>query len=175
MDASHMTPCQHLGEAYNLLEHLGAPARMRSAQATIALLAIQLQEAPNQEQRQVGGPAVGTYQFESGGGIEGVLQHKASSQLATAVCKALGVAPTRDGVYAALQTSNDVLDACFARLLLWTDPHALPAIGDVEGAFQLYLRTWRPGAYTRGNTETRRKLRQKWSVNYAKALEQVTS
>jgi len=170
-----MTPIEHLANAYDLLEHLGAPRSMRSAQASVSMLATQLQEAPNQEQKQIGGPAVGTYQFENGGGIKGVLQHPASSRLAVAVCKALGVEPTRDGVYAALQTTNDVLDACFARLLLWTDPHQLPAIGDVEGAFQLYLRTWRPGAYTRGNAEQRRKLRQKWSVNYAKALEQVTT
>lgn len=170
-----MTPIMHLRDAYTLLEHLGAPSRMRSAQASVILLAIQLQEAPNQEQKQIGGPAVGIWQFESGGGIRGVLQHDASSRLAVAVCKALNVEPSRAGVYAALQTTNDVLDACFARLLLWTDPHALPGIGNIEGAFQLYLRTWRPGAYSRGNAEQRRKLRQKWSVNYAKALEQVTA
>lgn len=170
-----MTPTEALAGAYALLEQLGAPRSMRSAQATVILLAIQLQEAPNQEQKQIGGPAVGTYQFEKGGGIRGVLQHDSSSRLAVAVCQALGVAPNRAAVYAALQTKDDVLDACFARLLLWTDPLTLPAVGDVEGAFQLYLRVWRPGAYHRGSEDARRKLRQKWSVNYAKALEQVTA
>lgn len=170
-----MTPTEALTGAYALLEKLGAPRSMRSAQATIILLAMQLQEAPNQEQKQIGGPAVGIWQFEKGGGIKGTLQHDASSRLAVAVCQALGIAPNRAAVYAALQTKDDVLDACFARLLLWTDPHKLPAVGDVEGAFQIYLRVWRPGAYTRGSDAKRRELRQKWSVNYAKALEQVTT
>lgn len=170
-----MTPMQALSGAYDLLDRLGAPRRMRSAQATVVLLAMQLQEAPNQEQKQIGGPAVGTYQFEKSGGIQGVLTHEASSRLAVAVCQELGVAPNRAAVYAALQTKDDVLDAAFARLLLWTDRPALPAVGDVEGAFQLYLRVWRPGAYHRGTEAACRALRQKWSVNYAKALEQVTA
>lgn len=169
------TPIKALAAAYDLLEKLGASSRMRSAQATLILLTMQLQEAPNQEQKQIGGPAVGIWQFENGGGIKGTLQHSASSRLAVAVCKALGIEPTRDAVYAALQTKDDVLDAAFARLLLWTDPQRLPGIGDVEGAFQLYLRVWRPGAYTNGNDEQRRKLRQKWSVNYARAFELVTA
>ena len=28
---------------------------------------------------------------------------------------------------------------------LWTDPKALPPVGDVDAAWALYLRTWRPG------------------------------
>jgi hypothetical protein len=170
-----MTPIKALSAAHDLLEQLGATPRMRSAQAIAVLLAIQLQEAPNQEQKQIGGPAVGIWQFESGGGIRGVFNHDVTSRLAVLVCKALDVAPTRAAVYDALQTTNDVLDAAFARLLLWTDAPPLPALGDVEGAWQLYLRTWRPGAYTRGKTGQRRKLRQKWSVNYAKAMELVTT
>ncbi len=38
----------------------------------------------------------------------------------------------------------DVLAASVARLLLWTDPKRLPVIGDASGAWDLYLRTWRP-------------------------------
>jgi len=38
-----------------------------------------------------------------------------------------------------------VLAAGVARLLLWTDPKALPAIGDADAGWSLYLRTWRPG------------------------------
>lgn len=170
MPANDKTPAQSLSAALDLL-----PAKMRSAQAVVTLLVIQLQEAPNGEQRQIGGPAVGIWQFEKGGGIAGVLRHPSSRPYALSVCKALGVEPSKDAVYAALQHSDDVLDAAFARLLLWTDAASLPAVGDVEGAFQLYLRTWRPGAYTRGNTATRRKLRQKWGVNYAKAMETVIS
>jgi hypothetical protein len=163
-----MTPKEAIAGAYDIL-----PERMRSAQATVMLLAIQLQEAPNQEQRQIGGPAVGIWQFENGGGIKGVLAHPASAPHARAVCAALGVPATRGGVYAALQTTNDVLDAAFARLLLFTDPKPLPGMGNVEESWQLYLRTWRPGAHSRGDSEQRNKLRQKWSINYAKAMESV--
>ena len=170
-----MTPATALSNAYDLLEHIAGHSRMRSAQASVLLLAIQLQEAPNQEQKQIGGPAVGTYQFERGGGIAGVLRHEASQALAVAVCKALGVAATVEGVAIALQNANDTLDAALARLLLWTDRAALPAVGDVEGAFQTYLRVWRPGAYTRGLFSARKALRDKWSRNYAKALDQVTT
>lgn len=160
------TPMESLSAALDLL-----PERMRSAQAVVALLAIQMQEAPNQEQRQVGGPAVGIWQFEEGGGIAGVLRHPASRPYALSVCKALGVEPTKDAVYAALQGCDDVLDAAFARLLLWTDAEALPALGDVTGAWQLYLRTWRPGAHSRGSAKQRAALRSKWSINYAKAMD----
>lgn len=160
------TPMESLNAALDLL-----PDRMRSAQAVVTLLAIQLQEAPNQEQRQIGGPAVGIFQMEKGGGIAGVLRHPASRPYALSVCKALGVEPTKEAVHAALQTTDDVLDAAFARLLLWTDAPPLPALGDVTGAWQLYLRTWRPGAHSRGTPQKRAALRRKWSVNYAKAME----
>ena len=49
-----------------------------------------------------------------------------------------------DAIYAALEY-DDVLAAGVARLLLWTDPKALPPVGDVDAAWALYLRTWRPG------------------------------
>lgn len=165
-----MTPKESLSAALDLL-----PAKMRTAQAIVALLAIQLQEAPNGEQRQIGGPAVGIWQFEKGGGIAGVLRHPASRPYALSVCKALGVEPNKDAVYAALQHSDDVLDAAFARLLLWTDAAPLPAVGDVAGAWQLYLRTWRPGAHSRGTARKRASLRRKWSTNYAKAMEIMVS
>lgn len=164
------TPMESLSSALDLL-----PERMRSAQSIVTLLAIQLQEAPNQEQRQIGGPAVGIYQFEEGGGIAGVLRHSASRPYALSVCKALGVEPTREAVYAALQSTDDVLDAAFARLLLWTDAAPLPALGDVTGAWQLYLRTWRPGAHSRGTARKKAALRRKWSINYTEAMEIMVS
>lgn len=164
------TPMESINSALDLL-----PDRMRSAQAIVTLLAIQLQEAPNQEQRQIGGPAVGIFQMEKGGGIAGVLRHSASRPYALIVCKALGVEPTKSAAYAALQSADDVLDAAFARLLLWTDAAALPAIGDVAGAWELYLRTWRPGAHSRGSENQRAALRRKWSINYAKAMETMVS
>ena len=65
------------------------------------------------------------------------------------------IEPSVDGVFAALPGQVDVIDAVFARLLFWTDPLPLPAVGDVEGAWQCYLRTWNPGAYSRGTPPER--------------------
>tara|TARA_R110000764_G_scaffold2641_5_gene11485 strand:+ start:18526 stop:19071 length:546 start_codon:yes stop_codon:yes gene_type:complete len=155
------------------------PARMNTPLAEVQLLATHLQEAPNREQCQLPakagqcGPARGIFQFERGGGVAGVLSHPSGRQYVLHVCSELGVQPTVEGIYNALPEQCDVLDAALARLLYWTDPRALPDLGDVEGAFQYYLRNWRPGAYTNGSTAQRRQLRQKWAQNYARAVQEV--
>lgn len=120
------------------------PPRMNSPDAQLLLLAIGLQESRFQHRRQINGPARGFWQFEQGGGVRGVLTHVASRDEARMLCVARRVEPSSASVYAALDT-DDVLAAGFARLLLWTDPARLPAAGDTEGAWALYLRTWRPG------------------------------
>ncbi len=150
------------------------PARMRSREAVVMLLAIGLQESLFKHRRQMGnGPARGLWQFERGGATAGVLQHRASSALAMDVCRVRSVAAAARDVHAKFET-DDVLAAAFARLLLWTDPKALPALNDVDGAWQLYLRTWRPGAYTRGTPEYRAVLRKKWGGYYAQAMQEVS-
>lgn len=70
---------------------------------------------------------------------------------------------------------DDVLACALARLLLYTDPSRLPDLGDEAGAWDLYLRTWRPGAYSRGNAVQRTELRKKWASNYAAVLEVLRS
>lgn len=117
---------------------------MNTPNAQTLLLAIGLQESRFLHRRQIGGPARGFWQFEQGGGVRGVLTHPASRDLARRLCAARKVEPTSTAVYAALET-DDVLAAGFARLLLWTDPMRLPEPGDADGAWALYLRTWRPG------------------------------
>lgn len=112
----------------------------------------------------LGGPARGFWQFEQGGGVRGVLTHAASAALARQVCEVRGVAPTSAAVYAQLE-SDDVLAAAFARLLLWTDPARLPAVGDSQGAWDLYARTWRPG----------KPHPQTWPALHAQAVAEVTS
>lgn len=107
------------------------------------LLAIALQETALAARRQGGnGPAMGFWQFERLGGVAGVLSHLATKKAAAAVCEALVVPADKDAVWAALQ-HNDTLACAFARLLLWTDPKALPSTAD-EG-WACYLRLWRPG------------------------------
>lgn len=151
-------------EALSLL-----PDRMASDEAVVMLLAIGLQESRFQHRRQlVGnpprptGPATGFWQFERGGGVVGVLQHHASRDHARTLCAARGVEPVIQSVWQALQ-HDDVLAAGFARLLLWTDPFALPTLGDAQGAWDLYLRTWRPG----------KPHRHTWNALYQQALEAV--
>jgi len=160
-----MTPDQALSAAYDIL-----PAKYRSAQASVLLLVIQRQENPKRLHKQVGGPAVGDYQFEIGGGITGVLEHEKVGPVAVEACKHLGVTPTAPAVYRALQLpDSDVLAAVFARLFLYTDPNQLPLIGDAEAGWECYLRTWRPGAVKR----QRDQLHAKWRANYEYVYRQL--
>lgn len=120
------------------------PGRFDSREARVLLLAIMLQESGLKHRKQVGGPARGLAQFEQGGGVHGVLTHPESRLYARAVCLLRGVAPTDSDLYMALSQSDD-LACAIARLLLWTDPAPLPAIGAVDAAWAYYLRNWRPG------------------------------
>lgn len=141
------------------------PEKMRSNDAAVLLYATSRQENPQRLPQQVGGPAVGDYQFEKGGGVKGVMTHDSVSALTKAVCAARKVSFDASSIYQALKT-DPVLAAALARLLYYTDPKRLPYAGDELAAWQLYLRTWRPGAYARQPEE----LRDKWRKSYAEAL-----
>lgn len=133
---------------------------MGSRAARILLLAIAWQESGMKHRRQVGGPARGYWQFEQGGGVRGVLNHASSKPHIQRVLAALDYSPASSPAdcYVAIE-HNDILSASFARLLLWTDPAPLP--GDAAAAWDLYLRTWRPGKPHPGT----------WAGHYAKATE----
>ncbi|MGE8655636.1 MAG: hypothetical protein ACN6O8_02640 [Achromobacter sp.] len=125
------------------------PARMDTREAQCMLLAIGLQESRFVHRRQIGGPARGLWQFEKGtrasrGGVWGIFLHAASRDPLVVLCQACGVTFDPDAIHAALEY-DDVLAAGVARLLLWTDPKALPPVGAADAAWALYLRTWRPG------------------------------
>jgi len=141
------------------------PAKMDSLAASILLYCTNLQENPKRLPQQVGGPAVGDYQFEKGGGVKGVMTHHAVADLTRSVCTQRQVAFVAGSVYEALKT-DPILAAALARLLYYTDPKALPDVGDESETWALYLRTWRPGAYARQPEE----LRAKWKKNYALAM-----
>jgi hypothetical protein len=155
---------------------LQLPAKMTSPQAELMLLAIGLQESELKHRRQHGnGPARSLWQGEqSGGMVAGLLgfHNQDVQDLARGLCAVRGVPAQPRAVWEAIE-HDDVLAAGLARLLLYTDPARLPGLGDEEGAWQLYLRTWRPGAFTRGTAAKRAELRQKWARNYALALEVV--
>lgn len=127
-----------------LAEQGGPPVSMA---ATRMLLAIALQESSARFRYQIlssgaPGPARGFWQFERGGGVSGVMEHRASRPAAVAMCNALQVEFASASIHRVIE-GNDPLAVAFARLLLWTDPHPLP---DAESAgWACYLRTWRPG------------------------------
>ncbi|MCW0370276.1 hypothetical protein [Xanthomonas sacchari] len=135
---------------------------MDSPPARVQMLAMALQESGLEARHQVGGPAHGLWQFEAGGGVKGVLTHSASQRRARALCERRGIAPTVSAVYDALE-HDDLLAAGFARLLLWTLPVPLPALGDEQGAWDQYIAAWRPG----------KPHRDRWARYYPIALKTV--
>lgn len=136
--------------AYALL-----PPYMNSTQASALMMAIGLQESKfkYRSQLRIGqrhwwewlfGPAKGWPQFETAG-VHGVLHHHASRPHALHVLNVLQYPEDKGIIHKAIM-HNDVLAACFARLLLWTDPRALPALNDPpQEWWYYYIRNWRPG------------------------------
>ena len=152
------------------------PTSLRTVSARIQLFATSRQENPTRSPRQIIrkdgklqplGPAAGDYQFEKTGGIRGLVRFKSPRVhgMLTQVCQARKVAVTEDALFDAVQV-DPVLAAALARLLYFTDSGALPAVGDGQGAWDMYLRTWRPGAYKRDPQG----LRAKWAQSYAEAM-----
>ena len=87
------------------------------------LIAIALQESRLTYRKQIGGPARGFHQFETGG-VRAVLRHTAVDGYARSVVDALGYPPCDPMVMSdvarlhAAFTVDDLLDCAFARLLL---------------------------------------------------------
>ncbi len=156
------------------------PVTMGGDDARVELLAIALQESRLVHRRQmVGspprpvGPAKSFWQGELGGGmVRGIRLHPATAAFAAALCAESGVPNTDAAIWNAIE-HDDRLAAGRARLLLWSDPGQMPAASDEEGAWQLYLRTWRPGAWSRGSAIERADLRKKWAGNHRSAREFV--
>lgn len=133
------------------MEILGMPV---TPQAVVMLLAIGQQESRFIHRRQlVGnpprpvGPAKSFWQGEQGGGmVAGVRTHPATRQKAVALylARGLGATPANRAIWDAIE-NDDVLAAGLARLLLLSDPKPLPAAEDVQGGWDYYVRTWRPG------------------------------
>lgn len=138
------------------------PAKMTSDKARVMLLAIALQESRITHRKQIGGPAKSFLQFESGGGVKGVMTHSASRDPVQTLCQELAVPFDRAAIFQAMEF-NDVLAFGLGRLLLYTDPKALPEIGDAQGAWDLYQRVWRPG----------KPHRQTWDELYKIAVDAV--
>ena len=115
-----------------------------TADARVMLMAVAGQESHWRYRLQYGGPARSFWQFESGGGVAGVLDHAKVGPWARQICAELDISSDRPTVYEAMAW-NDTLATCLARLLLFTDLRSLPVIGDQAGAWDCYKRNWRPG------------------------------
>lgn len=151
------------------------PDAMDTERARVLVLTIGLQESNLAERRQRGnGPARGLHQFEEGGGVKGVMTHAATKKHCRLLCDIRDVAYTSRAVWSAMEY-DDVLDMGMARLLLWSDPRSLPAVDDVASAWALYLRTWRPGAHTRGDAYKRNQLWLKFKEHHARVVEELGS
>jgi hypothetical protein len=139
------------------------PVPLRSLEAQAMLVAIGLQESRFLERHQrPNGPAVGFWQFERAG-VRGVLSHKDSKALIASVLLDLRYKERAFSVLCGAVEHNDILACAFARLLLWTDPDPLPGREAGEVAWNIYLRTWRPG---RPHSET-------WPSLYREAWDRV--
>lgn len=128
------------------------------------LIAESLQETSLTTRQQIGGPAHGLWQFEDGdeSAIALVLRHPLVGSIAQAFCQKRGVSPTHDAVYEAV-LADDILACGFARLDLYCDPHPLPALGDAQSAWNVYMRVERPGGPRPAA----------WQGNYAEAWQAV--
>jgi len=146
------------------------PVQMDTKPARVLMHAIGQQESRFEYRKQMGGgPAHGFWQFERGtrasrGGCWGIWLHEASRYWLADICKKRGVEFTPDAIHKAI-VNDDILAAACARLLLFTDAKSLPAIGDVDAAWNCYAkRTWRPGKPHRAT----------WDHFYANAVREVT-
>lgn len=130
------------------------PQEMNTHEARLMLLSIGLQESGFENRRQLitekgqlvpKGPAKSFWQGERTGGMcMGTVRHPASRYWMHKVCEACGVKFNGTAIWNAIE-HDDVLAAAAARLLIFTDPRRLPALGDQRGAWNLYIRTWNPG------------------------------
>jgi len=143
------------------------PKTLDSDRSRVMLMAIGLQESGLRVRWQIidpvvpetKGPARGLLQFERGGGVRGVMRHPATMHLASDVCRAREVPFEERVVWVALER-DDILAAALGRLYLLTDPQPLPALGDVQAAWECYKRNWKPG----------KPHPEAWPQNYANAF-----
>jgi hypothetical protein len=143
------------------LTELFAP-KFDSPSARIQLLATGLQESKFIDRVQRGnGPAHSLWQEEPNG-IKAVLGHRVVGPILVDICNKLGVSADWETIYKEV-INNDELACSVARLILYADGNPLPQVGDSDGAWQCYIRNWRPG----------RPRVESWAANYALAQEQV--
>lgn len=114
-----------------------------SDRARALLAAIGLQESGFRQRKQINGPARSFWQFELTG-VSALLRHRSSRAYLEELARQLCYEPDPLVIWTAIE-HNDLLACCCARLLLATDPRALPERSDADAGWQIYLDCWRPG------------------------------
>ena len=123
------------------------------------LLAVAGQESAWSDRiQQPNGPARSFWQIEQAGMLRGVLTGQYDPILER-VCGHYAIPFDEDAIFEALAW-HDPLAYAVARLGLFMDPHALPALNDEAGSWDVYLRVWRPG----------KPSRYRWGMIYAQAM-----
>lgn len=147
----------------------GMGPKFHSTEAEAMLVAIAHQESGIRYRRQIGADgkpmehlARGLWQFERGGGVRGVLEHSTTKKAAAAAAQALLYPAEAQAIHTAI-ADNDILACVWARLLLWTLPQPLPALGQETEAWHQYIAAWRPG----------KPHRDRWVQSYKLAMETV--
>ena len=134
------------------------PMMMDSPEARLMLAAIALQESGLRFRKQIRGPARGWWQFEEIA-VREVAQHRSSTKHYHTTCELLEFDAHTKMMHEAI-AYNDTMAFVIARLFLWRVPEALPAVGDEDGAWRQYVRTWRPG----------KPHPQRWPALYQRAM-----
>lgn len=168
MDLLAPMPLSKVYETIVLPAYAVMGAKYQSREATCFLLAAGFQESDFMYRAQKGnGPARGFWQFERGGGVVGIMTHSAVKNETRRMCGHFNVPFTVFDIWKAFERDDkDVFTACCARLLLYTDPGKLPALGEQQEAWDLYAKKlWRPG----------RPHPKKWPTSYGAALGFVLS
>lgn len=138
-----------------------------SPKAQLQLLAEAGQETGWRDIQQTGGgPGAGPWQFEPPT-CALLLRHPVVGPMLVQVCTACGVPATGDAIYAVI-LRNPLIAVALARLDLYSDQGPIPGIGDEDGAWECYVRVWRPGAVTRGGPLAAQE-HKRWHENYTAA------
>ena len=130
------------------------PQSFNTPEARANLLTIGLQESDFEHRIQLignhrhwwqslTGPARSFWQFERIG-IQGVLEHPATRDMARGACDVLGYPPDVATLHRAV-AHNDILAVALARLALWRLPQPLAGRDDPDEGWRQYIEAWAPG------------------------------
>lgn len=140
---------------------LELPAKMSSDSVTLQMMVTAKQESGLNARWQTGnGIARGLWQMEQPTVNLVMINKNSAGYLRTFIEQKLKMPMYSTSIIYDALDKDDFMACAMARLLYWDDPNPMPKVGDLNGAWQYYLRIWRPGApdFTR------------WQSAYAEAM-----